>query len=72
MLAESLAKLEIALLGEAELPRRLQRPKPFALAFDEHGQFSRDFVIFADRQRSLLPDEGLCTAVQFHHCASWQ
>lgn len=72
MLPKGLAKLEITLLGEAEFPGRLERPKSFALAFDEHGQFSRDFVIFADRQRSCLPHQGLSSAVQFHQRASWE
>jgi len=42
VLSEELAKLEIALLAEAELPGRAQRSQPFTLPFDEHGQLPHD------------------------------
>jgi len=66
MLLESPTKLEIALLGEAELLRRLERPESFAFAFDEHRQFPCDFILLVDSQGSSAANESPVVSVPLH------
>jgi hypothetical protein len=61
------AELKIALLAQAELLRGPQRAHALALAFDEHHQFARDFVLRGHFQRAMRSDQGMLSDIELRH-----
>jgi hypothetical protein len=64
---ELVEQLEIALLGIAVFESGLCGAKPFALAFDEHGEFAGDFVVLLDRDGTGRADEKVRGTDEFEH-----
>jgi hypothetical protein len=54
---EGMAELEIALLTQAELLGGMKGAQAFALSFDKHGQFARDFIAVRNCEDTLVADE---------------
>jgi hypothetical protein len=69
-LLESLAQLEVALLGIAEFLGGSNRAGAFALAFVEHGQFGQDGVVSWDGQLARWADQEQRIFSDFEHGAS--
>jgi hypothetical protein len=63
-------ELEVTLFGIAVLLGRSRRSESFALAFDEHHEFPRDFISFGNRQRAHVTEQSLFVYVELHLRAS--
>jgi hypothetical protein len=64
---EGVAELEVALLAVAEHPGGLNGPQPKALAGDEHGEFTGDFIVGRDGQRAVRTDQLALLNVELEH-----
>ena len=64
---KELAELEIALLAEPELGCGLRGSQALAIAFEEHGEFDRAFVLGGDRQNASGADKGMAIQVEVQH-----
>src|SRR5216683_608209 len=66
---ERLAELEVALFTEAELARGGGGAEALALAFDEHGEFAGDLVVWAEGEGAGGADEELLLQIDVEHGA---
>jgi hypothetical protein len=67
VLAKHGAKLEIALLAVAELPRSANRPQALAFPLDEHQQFARDLILGGHPQQATRSGQHVPLQIELCH-----